>query len=43
MGKRSGPWKPLHTKVTVVSELPHRFMVIREKGEIPFKISKESL
>jgi hypothetical protein len=34
---------PIDTKVTVVSELPHVFMVIREKGEIRFKISKESL
>jgi hypothetical protein len=34
---------PLDTKVTVVSELPDGFMVISDKGKIPFKISKESL
>jgi hypothetical protein len=34
---------PVHTKVTVVSELPDGFLVIREQGETPFKISKESL
>jgi hypothetical protein len=43
-GKKIGTVEiPLHTKVTVVSELPDGFMVIREQGEIPFKISKDSL
>ncbi len=34
---------PIGTKVTVVSELPDELMVIREAGEEPFKISKDSL
>jgi len=43
-GKKIGTVEiPVHTKVTVVSELPDGFMVIREQGEIPFKICKESL
>ena len=34
---------PVGTKVTVVSELPDGFLVIREDGDEPFKITKDSI
>jgi hypothetical protein len=43
-GKKIGLAKlPVGTKITIVSKLPDKYLVIREQGETPFKISKDSL